>query len=372
MAGSRNHPNQQRIPFEGADQDASVEFRQKMTMLREKLKSVAPEAAGLSGLRWEQVRELIMAITSYKLRGRQPPFEDVIKTSTLTRDQAYVARKNAERLGLMIAKRRYIAGVRGADELAVDELAVDELAVDELARGPTNAELHRMAPNKSELHRTTPNSTARFTNPRTRAGAAKELPINSSSSSTRVRAKRRLQKAIEEVEEAVKKIGVECRGIQAAVSQAIRDGKATRQELLERVAWFGQQLEHYAPEHRGGALKRGLEIARRGMPVREGWPYSENFLEQEARRDRERERRRIDVAQQWAGRRNANERFERYRKLKQQFGPQLDALSDEDLRALELECFHNLEAANFARGTETGREILITALANKIEKGTTT
>lgn len=182
MAGSQfnsGHSSQQRIPFEGAEQDARVEFRQKMTALRDKLKRVTPEAVGLTGLRWEQVRELIMAIMSYTLAGRQPELAGMLRTSGLSRDQWYLARENALALGLVTASRRYVSRRR-----RVDQLAVDQLAVDQLARGPTKSDQVQLGPTRSDQVRPSPTSIKEDT-----TRAAKELPNNLSSAAANTNTK---------------------------------------------------------------------------------------------------------------------------------------------------------------------------------------
>ena len=175
MAGRRRQfaPNQEAIDFPGADADASSVFRYQMTRLREQLAAIPLAATGLTGLRWNQVRELVMAIKSYELAGRQPQLLDLLRTSRLSRDQWYVAREHALGLGLISSTRQYLSRARAADVLAIDVEAIARLA--HQPRGPTKSDQHRIAPNSTELVRPSPTSTKEVT-----TRAALELPINSS------------------------------------------------------------------------------------------------------------------------------------------------------------------------------------------------
>jgi hypothetical protein len=362
MSGSEWKKRTRPLEFGGAEQDARAEFQLAMTRLREKLKSIPPAAAGLSGLRWEQVRELIMAIMSYALAGRQPELSDMLRTSGLSRDQWYTARDHALALGLITTARRYRSRRR-----AVDQLAVDQLAVDQLARGPTNTDQVRLTPNRSDQHRPSPTRTEEYT-----TRAALELPNKPSTSTTKTRAKRtraarRLAKTVEVVEEAIQKSGVDCRLRVKAIRHAVRVGKATRAELLARVAWFALHAEHYAAENRGGALYVGIHDAERGMSVHQGWPHSESFLEQEARRERERKHRALAAQQQRADASTRAEQFERERRNEREFGAALNGMSDEELAALERECYRDDDVLRFIRGKAMYRVTLLERLAQRQE-----
>ncbi|MGD9632876.1 MAG: hypothetical protein AB7I57_24380 [Pirellulales bacterium] len=359
MAGS-----QQQFDFPGADADAQAVFRYKNSVLRSKLLALPLASTGLTQRRWDQVREVIMTIHSYQLAGRQPELVGLLRTSGLRRDEWYAAREQALALGLIRAARRYESGKRLADSLAVDEAAIDSLAVAGVAeaRPPTNADQRRPTPNSSDQRRPTPTNTKEIL-----ARAAKDLPINSSTTSRAERRRRRLAKFVEEVEEVVFEMGVDCKRLARAVRQAVRVGRCTREEILARVAWFRQRMDQISEGHRGGNLHDGLFYARRGMPVSQGWPHSDNFLEQEARRDRERKKRALEVAEKRSRARAIADDFARSRERERNFGPVLNAMSDDELKALERECFRDELAAAFVRRTASYRSILLSQLEKRRE-----
>lgn len=181
---------QTELDFAGSEADRAIEFRAALTNLRDKLGRVCPDAVGLSGRRWQQVRELIMAIKCYEIAGRQPELERLMRTSGLSRDQWKVARHTALALGLVVAARQYVGRTRAADRLTVHEAAIDDLA---RARGPTNS-----PPTPLQLPCNSPPARRGDTSyPRAPAGAAKELPNNLSSSSSSARERAELEEAEE-------------------------------------------------------------------------------------------------------------------------------------------------------------------------------
>ena len=116
MAGS-----QQEFDFPGADADAQSSFGYRMARLREALAAIPAAAVGLSGLKWSQVKEMIMATRAYELAGRQPQLEDLVRTSRLSARQLAAARQSALALGLIHSARRYHGGRRSPDHVAVSE-----------------------------------------------------------------------------------------------------------------------------------------------------------------------------------------------------------------------------------------------------------
>jgi hypothetical protein len=143
-------------------------WEERTRELRARLRSIEPGSAGLSPRRWEQVRELLMAVASYERRTpdgerqcRQAA-EKLLATARLgTRQlasvgQLYAARREAERLGLLGSSRNYAGGVRGEDLLWVVDARIEELAA--ATRGGKEGEPpDRTNPNQPKPTRTNSN-----------------------------------------------------------------------------------------------------------------------------------------------------------------------------------------------------------------------
>lgn len=283
---------QTELDFRGADFDAASSFRAAMNAAREKLNRIPLAATGLSPLRWNQTKELIMAIIAHERAGlgrganTQPALEAVMRTSGLTRDQAYRARQQALGLGLIQCSRRYRSRDREPDTFSADLEAIERLAL--LKRGPPCEQVLTGA-NRCEQVLTGANSSRRGSNTRAPAGAAKELLINSSSSSggSEERGARSgeqetpcsvLPAPCASEEEVVIFLGKVRRALPAPLrlERAVRTALAagvSLGELRARARWFAERQFDWPAEHRPGVLYSGLAEAQPGQAAASGWPY---------------------------------------------------------------------------------------------------
>jgi hypothetical protein len=122
--------------------------------------------------------------------------------------------------------------------------------------------------------------------PRARAGAVKDLPITSTSTSSAGAREPASEIAAapevaeEEEEVTFQKLIAICRSVQMPMPDRFREAIQTARasgcsfrQLAGRCQWFHRHWAEWPSSHRKGAIYYGLKNATPDMPANAGWPY---------------------------------------------------------------------------------------------------
>lgn len=374
MAGRQ----QQNLGFEAAERDARASYAERNNELRSRLRSIEVSLTGLSPLRWKNVFEMLMSVWSHATTTTGEagkPLEAYLATSGLKRNQFYRAREDAVELGLLAVTQHYHGRQRAPDRLDVNVGAIDTLVEqsrfwrdhkmrlaetrwDQVGLAETSikedtARVGPKIPNK-------PNTTSSY-----------EIPDREARSAKRPERTRDQQpdidRLIEEVEEVVNGFGFAVTYLADAIREAARSG-CSREQILDRIAWFGERLDWWQPEFRPGSLYTGIICAHPRRAVHDGWPHLEKRRLQAEQQRREHERARQQQLDRNLRHEARTAATAAARDREERFGPQLDAFDEAALEALEQIAFRGF--SKNLRGRVGYRQCLLTALEERLREAT--